>query len=320
MSDEGDGQHTHHGGHSHTTAATFATSTRDGVRALRIGVAGLALTTAIQVALFIASGSVALLGDTLHNGIDVGGTAIVWLAFALTRRERSDRFSFGYHRFEDIAGLAVVGLIAASAAIVLYEAATSFGNEPGIARPWLVFVAGFVGLAGNESVALFKVRTGKRIGSAALIADGRHSQADGLSSAGVIAAAIGLIAGLTWLDPLIGLGIGALIGWTAIESGRDVLLRLLDSADPGVRDELELLAAEVHGVGHINDLRVRQLGRIVHVVANVCMPGGYSLALAHDTAEELREAWMHVLPPGSAVDIHVDPYTAGEPTPHHVAS
>jgi len=292
-------------------------STRAGVRALRIGVAGLAVTTAIQVALYWLSGSVALLGDTLHNGVDIAGTAIVWVAFALTRRDRSERFSFGYHRFEDIAGLAVAFLIAASAVLVLYESAMAFGNESDLGRPWVVLVAGLVGIIGNEGVALFKIRTGRRIGSAALIADGRHSQADGLSSLGVVVAAVGLMAGIHWLDPAVGLAIGLLIAWTAVESGRDVLLRLLDSSDPNIRAELLDVAHQVEGVEHINDLRLRQLGRTVHVVANVCMPGAFTLTRAHATAEELREAWLHHLPPGSAADIHVDPFTAGEPSPHH---
>lgn len=309
-------QHLHHGGHSHSQAATFATSTRAGVRALRIGVAGLAATTAIQVALYALSGSVALLGDTVHNGVDIAGTAIVWIAFALTRRDRSERFSFGYHRFEDIAGLVVALFIAASAALVLYESVAALGDQPNIDQPWIVLLAGVVGLAGNEGVALFKIRTGRKIGSAALITDGRHSQADGLSSLGVVAAAAGLMVGIDWLDPVVGVAIGLLIGWTAIQSGRDVLLRLLDSSDPEIRAELIDIAHNVGGVEHINDIRLRQLGRTVHVVANVCMPGAFTLTQAHATAEELREAWLHSLPPGSAADIHVDPFTAGEPSPH----
>ena len=310
------GVHAHHGNHTLAETATFADSTSAGVRALRIGVAGLAFTTLLQLVLLMLSGSVALLGDTVHNGIDVAGTAIVWLAFGLTRRDRSDLFSFGYHRFEDLAGLAVAGLIAVSAILVLYEAVTAFGDATPIDNPGLVLAAGVIGLAGNEAVAIFKFRTGKRIGSAALIADGRHSQADGLSSAGVVIAAVGLMIGIDWLDPLAGFAIGLLIAWTAYESGRDVILRLLDTADPEVVQELEQIAGEVVGVDHINDLRMRQMGRTVHVVANVCMPGGYTLAQAHAAAEELRGAWLEELPPGSAVDIHVDPFTANEPVTH----
>lgn len=303
-------------GHSHTVLTDFAGSTRDGVRALAIGVVGLAATTLFQVVLLLLSGSVALLGDTLHNGVDVVGTAVVWGAFRLASRERTDRYSFGYHRFEDVAGLIVVLLIAASAVLVLYESATAFGADSVIRRPWLVFVAGLVGFVGNEGVAQFKIRTGKRIGSVALTADGQHSRADGLSSLGVVAAAIGLLAGADWVDAVVGLGIGLLIAWTAVQAGREVLLRLLDHSDPDLRHKLDHAAENVVGFEHVNDVRIRQAGRTVHVVASVCIDANTTLSASHNVSEQLRDAWLEVLPPGSVVDIHVDPYTVGEPTPH----
>ncbi|NJD66329.1 MAG: cation diffusion facilitator family transporter, partial [Chloroflexi bacterium] len=170
---------THEHGHGHSHVRSLDLSTRDGVRALKVGVAGLGLTTVFQVALVLLSGSVALLGDTLHNGVDVAGTAIVWLAFIVTKRQRTTRFSYGYHRVEDLAGLAVVALIAGSAVLVIYESVRAFGETPELHRPWLVLVAGLGGFAGNEAVAQYKIRVGKRIGSSALLADGQHSRADG---------------------------------------------------------------------------------------------------------------------------------------------
>lgn len=306
------------GGHGHSHFGTLAQSTTEGVRALKVGVAGLAATTVLQAALLALSGSVALLGDTLHNGVDVLGTAVVWVAFRATMRARSERFSFGFHRIEDLAGLFVVALIAASAGLVFYESIRAFGNEIDANRPWLVLAAGVVGFAGNEAVAQYKMRAGRAIGSAALVADGRHSRADGLTSIGVVVAAIGLLTGQDWLDATIGLLIGVVIAWTAWESGRDVILRLVDASDPGMRAELEHVAEEIEGIEHINDLRFRSVGRTVHVVASVCMPADYRLAVAHETAERLRGAWLHALPPGSIVDIHVDPYTPGEGSPHPI--
>ena len=303
-------------GHSHTVLTDFAGSTRAGVRALAIGVAGLAATTVFQVVLLLLSGSVALLADTLHNGVDVLGTAVVWGAFRLASRERTERYSFGYHRFEDLAGLVVVLLIAASAVLVLYESVTAFGADVDIRRPWLVLLAGVVGFVGNEGVAQFKIRTGNRIGSAALTADGQHSRADGLSSLGVVAAAVGLMAGARWLDAAVGLGIGLLIAWTAVQAGREVLLRLLDHADPQLRHQLDHAAESVAGFEHVNDVRIRQAGRTVHVVASVCIDADTTLSASHCVSEQLRDAWLLVLPPGSVVDIHVDPYTLGQPTPH----
>lgn len=306
----------HEHGHGHSHVKSLDVSTRDGVRALKFGVAGLGLTTVFQIALLLLSGSVALLGDTLHNGVDVAGTAIVWVAFVVTRRQRTQSFGYGYHRLEDLAGLAVVVLIAASALLVVYESARAFGDPPELRRPWLVLVAGLVGFAGNEAVAQYKLRVGKRIGSSALVADGQHSRADGFTSLGVVAAAIGIMVDQPRIDAVVGLGIGALIGWAAYESGRDVILRLLDHGDPEIRHQLEHAAEEVSGFDHISDLRLRHSGRTVHLVAHVCMPSNYSLLQAHGVAEDLRDAWLHVLPPGSVADVHADPFDVEDGSPH----
>lgn len=306
--------HGHSHGHSHATPLDM--STREGVRALKIGVAGLGATAAIQAALLFFSGSVALLGDTLHNGMDVAGTAVVWLAFNATRRQRNERFGYGYHRLEDLAGLVVVGLIAASAALVIFEAVRAFGDARELSRPGLVLLAGIVGFAGNETVAQYKLRVGRRTGSAALVADGQHSRTDALTSLGVVAAAVGIMLGEPRVDAVAGLAIGVLIARTAYETGREVILRLLDHGDPEVRHALEHAAEEVPGFDHINDLRLRHSGRTVHLVAHVCMPAGYTLVEAHSVAEDLRHAWLNVLPPGSIADVHADPFDAGQGSPH----
>lgn len=302
--------------HNHTLAGGFAGSTREGLRALAVGVAGLAATTLLQVFLLLLSGSVALLGDTLHNGVDVAGTAVVWVAFKVASRERNERYTFGYHRYEDLAGLFVVLLILGSALLVIYESAVAFSGDAAIRRPWIVMAAGVIGALGNEGVAQFKIRTGQRIGSAALVADGRHSRADGLSSLGVVAAAVGLLAGAPWLDAVTGLAIGLLIAWAGVQSARDVFGRLLDKAAPDLRATLEREASKVSGIEHINDLRIRQAGRTVQVIASICIDASVSVAVAHEFAEDLRVTWMQVLPAGSAVDIHVDPFTPGIPAPH----
>jgi cation diffusion facilitator family transporter len=304
------------GGHEHTLAPTFSGSTSAGIRALKIGVVVLGLTTAAQAVLFALSGSVALLGDTLHNGVDAAGTGVVWLAFRYAARVRTRSFSFGYHRFEDLAGLIVVVLIVASAGLALWESAYAFRHDIDVRRPWLVLVAGVGGFFANEAVAQYKIRTGRRIGSAALMADGQHSRVDGLTSLGVVAAAVGLMVGADWLDAAFGLLIGLVIAWAAYRAGREVILRLLDHADPLLHEQLERVARQMPGIEHVSDIRVRHMGRTVHVVANVCVPAERPLRAAHDAAEDLRCAWLDILPPGSAVDIHIDPYTPGIPLTH----
>ncbi len=298
------------------TLPTFAGSTAEGKRALKVGIVLLAITAGLQAVLYLASGSVALLGDTLHNGLDAAGTGAVWLAFVIAARGRSPKFTYGYHRFEDLAGLLVVLLIVLSAALVLVEAGRALEGDPDIRRAGLVLVAGLVGFAGNEGVARYKIRAGRRIQSAALVADGEHSRADGLTSLGVIAAAAGAWWGAEWVDAVAGLAIGLVIAYTAYRAGREVLLRLLDSADPALHGRLVAAADAVAGVDHVSDLRLRQAGRTVQAVASVCVRAEVPLSEAHDAAEALRMVWLQMLPPGSSVAIHVDPYTPGHPVPH----
>ena len=297
-----------------STAATddpFADSTNAGIRALAVGVVGLTATAVIQATIYFATGSVALLADTLHNGIDLVGTAAVWLAFRLARRGRSDVFSFGYHRFEDLAAVFVAVLIAASAAIVFWEGFRALTGDSHVDNVGAVLAGGLVGFVGNEAVAIYKIRVGKRIESLALEADGKHSRADGLTSLAVVAAALGLMAGLEWADAAAGLAVGFVIARSAYVTGKESLVRLLDGSDPALSDQLMDRAAGVPEIKHVNDLRVRHTGRTVHVVASVCMDASTTLEVAHATAERLREDWQDCLPIGSAVDIHVDPYDVG---------
>jgi cation diffusion facilitator family transporter len=169
--------------------------------------------------------------------------------------------------------------------------------------------AGVVGFLGNEAVAAYKIRVGRRIGSLALESDGHHSRADGLTSVGVVAAGAGALLGFGSLDAIVGLVVAGVIGWSAYVMGREALVRLLDGSDPRLAGRLLLEAQVASGVEHVNDVRVRHSGRTVHVVLSICVEATSSLGAAHATAEALERRLMAVLPPGSAVDIHIDPYT-----------
>lgn len=304
----------HH--HSHSFGSDVAASTNEGLRAIRLGVAGLLLTTVLQAAILMFTGSVALLADTAHNGVDVLATLVVGVAFVVSRRQPTRRFSFGFHRAEDLATLIVVGLIVFTAGFVAFESVRGLRQHENIEYPWAVLAAGVVGFLGNEAVAQYKVRVGRRLGSEALVADGYHSRADGFTSLAVVAAAVGALVGFVWIDSVVGLIIAAVIGGAAYDTGRTLLVRLLDGADLAIIDGLTQASREVAGIEHLNDLRVRHVGRTINVIACVCMPARLSLNEAHSLAEQLRHLWMHQLPPGSTVDIHVDPYTPGQPVPH----
>ena len=225
-------QEAHEHPHEHFGAvdATLL-ATRLGVRATWISLASLAGTALLQLTIVAVSGSVALLADTVHNFADALTAIPLLIAFRLGRRPASRRYPYGLHRAEDLAGVAIVLTIAASAVFAAAEGIDRLVHprEPGAVG--LVLLAGIVGFAGNEAVAVYRVRVGRRIGSAALVADGLHARTDGLTSLGVVASALATLVGIDRADPIVALAITAVIVWTMLRAARSVIHRILDGSD-----------------------------------------------------------------------------------------
>ncbi|HAN57327.1 MAG TPA: cation transporter, partial [Betaproteobacteria bacterium] len=200
--------HDHSGGsHGHTHGvidATIATTTR-GIWAIKWSFIILAITSALQITVVIATGSVALLADTIHNVGDATTAIPLWIAFILARRKPSKTFTYGYGRVEDLAGILIVLIILFSAVIAGYEAINRLLNPQPITQLLWVGIAGVIGFIGNEAVAIFRIRVGREIESAALIADGYHARTDGFTSLAVVLGAVGVWAGFPLADPIIGL-------------------------------------------------------------------------------------------------------------------
>ena len=195
-----------HDGHSHTHGVvdpTITTSER-GMWAIKWSFVGLAITAAIQVVVVAVSGSIGLLADTIHNFGDAATAIPLGVAFILSRRKPSKSFTFGYGRVEDLAGIAVVLTILVSAIIAGYETIDRFRHPHTVSHLWAVAVASLIGFLGNEGVAIFRMRVGKEIGSAALIADGQHARIDGWTSLAVLIGAVGLWLGFPLADPIVG--------------------------------------------------------------------------------------------------------------------
>jgi Co/Zn/Cd efflux system component len=156
-------------GHSHSGAEQLDAaleSSADGIRALKISLAALALTAAAQTGVLIISGSVALLGDTLHNLSDALTAVPLWIAFRLGRRPATNRYTYGYGRAEDLAGAVIVVMIAASAVLVGYQAVDRLLEPRDVEHlAWVAF-AGLFGFVCNEIAAQVRIRTGRHIGSA----------------------------------------------------------------------------------------------------------------------------------------------------------
>src|SRR5580698_3930991 len=200
------------GTHSHDNGTDAALeSSADGMRTLWISLAALAATACGQAVVVALSGSIALLGDTLHNSADALTAVPLGIAFALGRRRPNRRYTYGYGRAEDLAGIAVVAVIALSSAVAAVAAVLRLLHPRPVTHLAAVAAAAALGFAGNELVARYRIRTGRRIGSAALVADGMHARTDGFTSLAVLAGAGGVAIGWTWADPAVGLLITAAI-------------------------------------------------------------------------------------------------------------
>ena len=327
--DEGDhvsGQPKH--GHSHaviTPLSDPALATSAGIFAVKASLIVLLVTAFIQMGVAISSGSVALLADTIHNFADALTAIPLWLAFSLSRRLRNSRYTYGYGRAEDLAGSAIVALIFISAIEVYAQSIQKIMHPAAVSKlGWVVAAAG-IGFLGNELAAFLRLRAGQRIHSAALVADGRHSQVDGFTSLGVIAGVIGIKLGFPLADPLIGFVIGTTILVVTWNSGRELWYRLMDATNPQVTALVEQTAAAVEGVLAVDDIRIRWLGHWQQAELHITVDAQLPTSESHQIAESVRHALFHAMTSLQEVTVHVDPLenlpgSAHELTEHHTIS
>jgi len=305
--------------HRHDAAAIVDQALEDdarGVRALKVSLLALGLTALIQFGLVLITGSVALLSDTLHNGADALTALPIWLAFSLGRRAATRRFQFGYGRAEDIAGLVVVLFIAASAVVAAYEAIDRLLHPAEVRLLWVVAVAGVVGFIGNELVAQYRIRVGRAIGSAALVADGFHARADGFTSLGVVAGAVGVAVGFPAADPIAGLLIAVTILFVLRDAASSVFLRIMDAVDPVIVDETESVLRQVPGVLGLGSVRLRWIGHRLHAETNLVVDRSLSVIDAHAIASVAKHQLLHQVPKLATATVHVSP-AGPEGEAHH---
>jgi cation diffusion facilitator family transporter len=284
-----------------------------GIWALKISLFGLGATALFQVIIVFFSGSTALLADTIHNFGDAATSIPLWIAFALQRRARSRRFTYGFGRTEDIAGVIIVGLIFLSACVAGYESIRKLIDPQPITHLQWVAAAAIIGFIGNEAVAIFRIRVGKEIGSAALIADGQHSRVDGFTSLAVLIGAIGVWVGMPILDPLIGLAITVVILFIVKDAARAVFLRLLDGVEPAILMKIERAPLDVPGVEGVHEVRARWLGHRVHADLHVTVDRRLSVDEAHAIVDRVQGELAERVPAFGGATIHVCPCSHPEP-------
>lgn len=312
--------HSHESGHGHTHGTinpSILTSER-GIWAVKWSFIGLLITTLIQITVFFFSGSIALLADTIHNLGDACTAIPLAIAFWLARRKPSKRFTYGFGRVEDLAGVFVVLTILASAIWAGYESFQRLLHPQPVTYLWAVAIAAVVGFIGNEGVAMFRIKVGKEMGSAALIADGYHARTDGFASLSVLLSAIGVWLGFPLADPIIGLLMTALILKIVWESAQSVFTRLLDGVDPQVVDEIREAASNTSGVDAVTDVRVRWLGHRLHAELNIAVNPELSVGEGHELALKTQHELQHKLPFLSGVSIHLDPINESGEEHHQI--
>ncbi len=308
--------HDHGGGHGESIIDSGSV----GIRATKVSLVALGITAALQAIIVVFSGSVALLSDTLHNLADALTAIPLWIAFAVGRRRPTRAYTYGFGRFEDVAGLLIVVAIGASAALIIWE---SVGRlfEPRLIDhiPWVI-AAGLIGAAGNEFVARYRIKVGNEIGSEALVSDGQHARSDALTSLAVVVAGIGAALGSAWVDPIAGIVVAGAMLWLLVRTGRRMSRRLLDGVEPAVVDDVEESVRGVDGVRNISDLRVRWHGHQLSVAVSVSVDPDLTVSEGHDTAHEVEHALHHRFSFPVQAIVHVEPSGqsgAHDGTAHH---
>ncbi|WP_422936704.1 cation diffusion facilitator family transporter [Sinomonas sp. P47F7] len=303
----------HHGGgvlgalkeffvpHTHDAADSIddaLEASHEGVRALKISLFALLGTTLLQFVVVLISGSVALLADTVHNFSDALTAVPLWIAFLLARRPATKRYTYGYGRAEDLAGLFIIAVVALSAIVAAWQSIGRLIHPQPLENLWWVVAAGIIGFAGNEAVAVYRISVGRRIGSAALVADGIHARTDGFTSLAVVVGAFGVMLGFPLADPIVGLFISIAIFvllWGTVKSlGR----RLLDGIEPDLVHRAEHALEATPGVIGIERLQLRWIGHRLHGTAVVRLAASTTIgeadAIRHDARRRLDRALPNV--------------------------
>ncbi len=313
--------------HSHDSADNIDDAlegSKEGIRAVRNSLLVLGGAAILQLFIFSLSGSIALLADTIHNFADASTAIPLWLAFSLGKKAANKQYTYGFGRAEDIAGIFVIFMIAGSSLLAFWEAFQRLLHPQPVTHLIWVAIAAIIGFLGNEIVAQYRIRTGNKIGSAALIADGYHARTDGFTSLAVLIGAGGVWLGFPQADPIVGLLITIAIAFVLKDAAIQVWHRLMDAVDPELLEKVTHAASHVTGVEKVSNIRMRWVGHSLYAEGEIIVDEDLSVSKAHNIAEEVRHEMLHAVPKLTKVTVHVDPcgHSGKEPhakLAHHIA-
>ena len=317
---EQDNKHHHHhhdhppdhrhegvGGHTHDMLDYSVLDSERGIRAVKWSFAGLMITALLQAFVVVLSGSIALLADTIHNFGDAATAIPLGVAFMLAKSKPSKMFTYGYGRVEDLAGIIIVLIILSSALVAGYESISRLMHPQKIGHLYAVAAASIIGFLGNEAVAIFRIKVGKEIGSAALIADGYHARVDGWTSLAVLFGALGVWLGYPLADPVIGLVITAAILVIVWQAGKQIFIRILDGVDPVIIDEIEKTAINVEGVAEVSGIKARWIGHKLYTQFKITVRPTLSLADGDEIIRKINRQLKSDVPHLSEAVINILP-------------
>nr|WP_269046891.1 cation diffusion facilitator family transporter [Paenarthrobacter sp. Z7-10] len=300
--------------HSHDAADSIddaLEASEQGVRAVKISLFLLLGTTIVQFIVVLFSGSVALLADTIHNFSDALTAVPLWIAFILSRRAATRRYTYGYGRAEDLAGLFIVAVVALSAIIAGWQSVDRLLHPQPLHSLLWVAVAGLVGFAGNEGVAIYRIRIGRKIGSAALVADGVHARIDGFTSLAVVLGVIGVWLGFPLADPLVGLLIAVAIVILLWGTVRSIGRRLMDGIEPEILDRAQTELSQTPGVLAVPSVQLRWIGHRLQGTATIRL-ADTSISAGEATVELARHRLKQALPNLDDMSISATAASAGQ--------
>ncbi|WIM68530.1 cation diffusion facilitator family transporter [Corynebacterium breve] len=298
--------------HSHDAAEQILTaeeSTQEGIKTAWISLLGMGATAAAQLIIVWISGSLALLADTIHNFGHLVTTIPLLMAFYLSRRKPTHQYPYGLKRIEDLAGLLVTLVVVLTIVLIVVESLMALASPPELSHLGWVFAAGLVGFLGNEIVAIYRIRTGQRIGSAALIAEGQHARADGLTSIAVVLGVVGVWLGFERADAVAGLLIAAVITGTMFNSLRIVIRRILDGVDSELMEAMHHAVEHVPGIVAVERVRARWLGHRMEADVLVTVAGSSTAREIQSVTDKINSALREKAANLDVITVQVNPAT-----------
>ena len=288
-------------------------SDRRGIRTVKISFAVLFVTAVVQLVIVVVTGSVALFADTIHNFSDSLTAIPLFIAFRLGRRPANARYTYGYRRAEDLAGLFVLAMIAISAVVAAWQAVDRLVNPRPLDHLGVLFArrSGRVRRATSSSPSTASA-TADAIGSAALVADGYHARTDGFTSLAVVVGAVGVWAGFERADPIVGLVISIAIFAVLRGAARQIYHRLMDAVDPDIVDDITHQALHTPGVRAVTATQVRWLGHRLVADLTIDVEPAASVHDGHQIASATRARLIDHVAHIDDVHIHVHPYQPGD--------